>query len=83
MHPPLDLAALRQLDLEATVELAKRRDARTQENGVNVQSDLVHEIGGQQRLCQFAAAHETNVLPGPLLQIARQTRTTLSGVSRT
>jgi hypothetical protein len=37
---------------------------------MNVQADLIHQAGGQERLRQFAPAHEADGLPWLALEIA-------------
>jgi len=68
----LDRAALFQREPQAPVERAERRYARTEQNRVNVQADLVHEIGRDQRLRELTPSHEADAVPRPLLQIAHK-----------
>src|SRR5580704_1417543 len=43
--------------------VAEGGDPRAEQDRMNVQADLIHQAGGQERLCQFATAHQADVFP--------------------
>src|SRR5271170_2270548 len=44
-------------------------DPGTEEDGVDVQADLIDEVGGEERLREFASAHEADLFSRALLEV--------------
>jgi hypothetical protein len=44
------------------------RDSGAEQNRMNVQADSVDQAGREERLCQFATAHQTDFLARPALE---------------
>src|SRR5690242_6173307 len=66
----IKLAALGQGKFHALAWIAKSRDSRAEKNGVDVQANFVNEAGDEERLGEFAAAHQADLLSGAAFQIA-------------
>src|SRR5216684_8989484 len=56
-----------QIDLS---HLQKQRDARAEQDGVDIQADFIDHAGFEQRSGELAAAHAADVLAAAILQIA-------------
>src|SRR5579864_5470415 len=66
----IELAALGEGKFHALAWIAKSRDSRAEKNGVDVQANFVNEAGGEERLREFAAAHQADLLSWAAFQIA-------------
>jgi hypothetical protein len=65
-----DLTAFNKRQFQALPRIAERRDPRTEQNGVNVQADSIHQARTQKRLCQFATAHQPDAFSRSKLKLA-------------
>src|SRR5436853_5011303 len=70
----VELTALGEREFHAMPRIAKNRNARAQQDRMDVEADLVDEPGSEQRPRELAAAHQTDVLARTSLQPPHETR---------
>src|SRR5262249_20770996 len=63
-------SALEQLEVDLPAHGMEQRDSRPEQYRMDVETDLVDQLGLEERSGQLPAAHEANVLPVPALQVA-------------
>src|SRR5687767_13999212 len=64
----LERTGLLELEVNLARHRVKRRDARSEQHGMDVEADAIDQSGFEQRSREFAAAHHDDVLAGLRLQ---------------
>lgn len=58
----LERVALEQLEVDLAAGRVKQRDAGAEQHGMDVEADLIDQAGFEERVGEFAASHQTDVL---------------------